>query len=62
MGFHICFLQRLYNELKEHKPSVEAVNRNGGKFIREAKISVTRFNSWNNHGFISGISDVKPNR
>ncbi len=33
------FSQRLYNELKEHKPSVESVNRNGGKFIKEAKVS-----------------------
>ena len=39
--FHIhdCVFQKLYEELKEHRPQIEEVNRRGGKYIKEAKVS-----------------------
>ena len=38
--FHeLCLFQELYNELKERRPQIESLNRNGGKFVKEAKVS-----------------------
>jgi len=33
-------LQRLYNEVKDHKFAIEALNRYGGKFIKEVKVNL----------------------
>lgn len=33
-------LQKLYNETKDHKFPMEALNRYGGKFIKEVKVSL----------------------
>ena len=32
-------MQKLYNEAKDHRFPMEALNRYGGKFIKEVKVS-----------------------
>jgi hypothetical protein len=39
----LFFYQAIHNKLAEHKHSIESVNRNGGQFIREAKVSENIF-------------------
>jgi len=47
MPIDLCFsytyaaviaVQKLYNEAKDHKLPMEALNRYGGKFIKEVKV------------------------
>lgn len=38
----LCF-QAIYNSLREHQHPIEAVNRHGGQYIREAKVRIPDF-------------------